>query len=60
MKNLEEAYRALVNSLLNDDYGITEDAYEQLMSLGEDMGVNVQPIRAQTEATDGRFYFPEE
>lgn len=65
MANMEK----LINALLNDDHGISENAYNALVVVLEHLalaqhttfGHEAKQLLAQVklaEATDGRFYFP--
>lgn len=59
----------LINALLDDDNGISEEAYNSLVALLEHLSLNphstlgneakkLLPIVKMAYATDGRFYFP--
>jgi hypothetical protein len=48
-------HRELCLKLLNDDHGITEAGYVQLLSLG----IVPKDIQNVVEAVDGRFFLPE-
>ena len=48
--------KQLALALLNDDHGITEQAYRILEALLNENGLT--DITRRVEATDGRFYLP--
>ena len=48
--------RQLALALLNDDNGISEEAYDLLRALLEEHGLT--DITDRVDATDGRFYLP--
>jgi hypothetical protein len=54
----------LFQSLLDDDHGVSEDAYRLMVQVIKQQSPTVQSqlldLLDRTEATDGRFYLPEE
>jgi hypothetical protein len=61
--------KKLIDALLNDDHGISEDAYNALLQYLDDVAYSGDFVSPQyvkyieyvkkADATDGRFYFPE-
>jgi hypothetical protein len=51
-----EKFVALVNALLTQDHGVTEEAFFALLECAEGLA---DTINAHTEATDSFFYFDE-
>jgi hypothetical protein len=49
----------LAVTLLNDEYGISEEAYMKLHKMLLDAGFGPYNILRRVDATDGRFYLPE-
>lgn len=47
---------ALVNALLGDDSGISEEAYKALLEVAEEFGL-ARLVNFHTDAVDGRYYF---
>lgn len=62
--------KRLIEALLNDDHGISEEAYNALADLIDSMllknvikekeYMELHEIIMQANGTDGRFYIPEE
>ena len=51
---MNEKIQQLLVTLLDDEHGVSEDAYNLMLELG------LPPmIQNQVDATDGRFYIPE-
>jgi hypothetical protein len=50
----------LVTKLLDDDHGINEGAFAELILYLDSIGENklLEKINNEAEACDGRFYFP--
>lgn len=59
---MQEKFKELAFKLFDDDYGITEEAYESFLDLGESIGLTEfcyrldQNIRKQ----DGRCFLPKD
>ena len=54
---MKEKMRQLAITLLNDEDGISTDAWYQLLEVLEDL--EITDIHEQVKATDGRWYLPE-
>jgi hypothetical protein len=52
--------RRLALELLDDDHGITQEAWEVLYSLLEKSGEKYEDIVKTIESSDGRVYLPED
>ncbi len=50
----------LVNGLLDDDHGINEEAFSELITYLDSIGETalIERINNEAECQDGRFYFP--
>lgn len=50
----------LINKLLDDDHGINEDAYSELLAYLASLEETdlLETVNNKTEACDGRFYYP--
>ena len=46
-----------VTAVLNDENGISEEAFSALYELAED-NVEIRDLLSKVDATDGRFYLP--
>ena len=55
--NINQKIRALAMALLDDDHGISEKAYNQLLDLLDDYGITDIPERV--ESCEGRFFIEE-
>lgn len=56
-EDLGNKFSMLWNTLLDDDNGISEEAYNQLVELGQIIDPNFVNRESQyVDATDGRFY----
>lgn len=55
-------FKSLAIKLLDDENGISEDAYQALRDLGRELRMNnwLTQLHAQVKATEGRFYLPED
>ena len=60
MINLEAPLTAFVIALLDDDHGISEDAFEKLMVMLSKKGEAdlLWFLEEHADATDGRFFLP--
>ena len=50
---------ALALSLLDDDYGISDESYKILQKLVEDSGLCMNDVDLNIDACDGRYYIPQ-
>jgi len=50
----------LITKLLDDDHGINEDAFLELVKYLEHIGAAnmIDKLNKKVEASDGRFYYP--
>ena len=50
----------LVSALLDDDHGINEEAFSELILYLDSIGATalIEKINDEIEASDGRFYYP--
>jgi len=55
---MEEALNDLARAILEDEQGISEEAYNALVVLFDVAGVS-DDILKNVRATEGRFYLPE-
>lgn len=59
---MNEIFKKLAAQLLDDDDGITEEAYYTLLEMGD--ALNLQDycaaLQQTVKAQDGRFFLPEE
>jgi hypothetical protein len=59
-ENLGNKFSMLWDTLLNNDNGISEDAYNSLVDLGNIIDPYfVKSVSRYVDATDGRFYLKE-
>ena len=54
---MKEKMHQFALSLLNDDYGINSEAWNQLLEILDELEITDIPL--QVRATDGRWYLPE-
>lgn len=60
MGDIIDRFCDLADALLTPDEGITERAYAELLRMADMLGVTIgNAIQANTNATDGRFYYRE-
>jgi phytoene/squalene synthetase len=54
-------FKTLAIKLLDDDEGITDDAFQALRDLGKELQLKnwLVQLGEQVKATNGRFYLPE-
>ena len=56
----EDTFINLCNKLLNDDHGVTEEAYTLLCNIANDLGYNTALRELYgADGTNGRVYYPE-
>ena len=48
---------ALAKAILDDDHGVSEEAYDILRKMSED-NAELSDLLRKVEATDGRYYLP--
>lgn len=55
-------FKTLAIALLDDENGISEDAYQALRDLGKELQLKnwIVQLSQQVKAQDGRFYLPED
>ena len=64
MNKIWKSFIKLIENLLNDDNGISEESYNHILDMIEENFGNIHPddfniwmsIYRQVKATDGRFY----
>lgn len=59
--DFKDKFINLVYALLNDAEGISEDAYDCLLELGDELlpdNPEWNSLKRMVDATDGRFYIP--
>lgn len=56
---MEKNFRALAIALLDDENGISHDAFNLLEDFAQDNNFKAQDIFDAVDAQDGRFFLPE-